>query len=188
MRRVLCGGTRRSHERRSAEVLYKQQDTLGVLPCDHEVTMKRHNLPNMWAYFRLAPDVPGQWEAHCLDLDVVTMGNSFTHAVHMLVEAIAIVVSDDIQNGRNPFDRKAPPEDWEPVLALIGKFPRDNVESLEQIEKQEPTEVALLIDMTVQIFEPSATNKPAEPPTSQKPSAPRFPLAIKSSQMAACHS
>ena len=39
----------------------------------------------------LAPDVPGQWIAHHIKRDLVTQGNSETHALRMLAEAIEMV-------------------------------------------------------------------------------------------------
>lgn len=61
-----------------------------------------------------APDVAGQWTAHCLDWDLVTQGDSEEHAWEMLREAVEMVVANDQEHGRNPFDRKrAPQKYWE---------------------------------------------------------------------------
>jgi len=60
-----------------------------------------------------AEDVPGQWLAHCLELDVVSQGNSLAHAVAMIREAVGLVLSDDLSKGLDPQRRRAPQEDWE---------------------------------------------------------------------------
>lgn len=68
---------------------------------------------NLWVLVYQAPDVPGQWVGHCLDNDIVSVGNSPQHAVQMITEAVLACVGDDLANGRDPFARpKAPPEDW----------------------------------------------------------------------------
>jgi predicted RNase H-like HicB family nuclease len=68
---------------------------------------------NLWVLVRPAPDVAGQWVAHCLDLDVVTQGNDFQHALRMLSEAVWMVMVADFELGRDPLKRtRAPEEDW----------------------------------------------------------------------------
>ena len=60
-----------------------------------------------------APDVPGQWIAHCLEIDLVTQGNSAPHALEMIAEAIEIVAKDNVARGRPAIEiRPAPAEDW----------------------------------------------------------------------------
>lgn len=67
---------------------------------------------NTWVLFFRAPDVPGQWVAHCLDFDVVTQGNSLAHAAEMIVEAVGIVAGEDLKRGRDPLLHQAPEECW----------------------------------------------------------------------------
>lgn len=50
-------------------------------------------------------EIKGQWVAHVPVLDLVTQGNSSEHAVFMANEAVEIIITDDIDAGRNPFDR-----------------------------------------------------------------------------------
>lgn len=51
--------------------------------------------------------------AHCLELDVVTQGNSQEHAVEMLAEAIELVAESNVAAGYPPLAfRSAPPEEW----------------------------------------------------------------------------
>jgi predicted RNase H-like HicB family nuclease len=67
-----------------------------------------------------AEDVPGQWIAHCLNVDVVTQGDSVQHAFMMAQEAIVQVVEDDVRQGFNPLDRKsAPAECWDVVRETL---------------------------------------------------------------------
>lgn len=49
--------------------------------------------------------------SHCLDLDIVSQGNSAEHALDMIKEAIELVVIDDLANNRQR--AHAPDECWE---------------------------------------------------------------------------
>jgi predicted RNase H-like HicB family nuclease len=62
-----------------------------------------------------APDVPGEWVAHCLPIDVVSQGHSLEHAGEMIQEAVAICVLTDAMEGLDPLAARqpAPPEYWE---------------------------------------------------------------------------
>ncbi|MFC1642845.1 type II toxin-antitoxin system HicB family antitoxin [Myxococcota bacterium] len=62
-----------------------------------------------------APDVPGEWVAHCLPIDVVSQGSSVGHAVEMIQEAVALCMLSDAQEGLDPLAvrRPAPRECWE---------------------------------------------------------------------------
>jgi predicted RNase H-like HicB family nuclease len=67
-----------------------------------------------------AEDIPGQWVAHCLNLDVVTAGESIEHALEMAREAVLEVVADDLKHDLNPLDRaSAPTECWEIATAMM---------------------------------------------------------------------
>lgn len=67
-----------------------------------------------------ARDVPGQWIAHCLSLDLVTQGESLQHAFMMAHEAILQVVNDDIRQGLDPLDRaEAPTECWDVLNSTL---------------------------------------------------------------------
>ncbi|MFH0901641.1 MAG: hypothetical protein V2A73_13520 [Pseudomonadota bacterium] len=61
-----------------------------------------------------AEDLPGQWIALCLELDIATQGNSAEHAIEMLDDALRVVAHERMNAGLPPFEfRSAPPEDWE---------------------------------------------------------------------------
>lgn len=70
-------------------------------------------------FFRRSEEVPGQWLAHCLDVDVVTYGNSLKHALDMAREAVDLVIKDDLASGLEPMERSAPREEWESVLRRV---------------------------------------------------------------------
>jgi hypothetical protein len=65
-----------------------------------------------WVKLAPAPDIAGEWVAHCLDFDVVTQGRSLPHAMMMAREAVMTVVLDDLEHGHDPTDRRAPKEFW----------------------------------------------------------------------------
>jgi hypothetical protein len=94
---------------------------------------------NLVALMTRAKDVPGQWIAHCLDLDVMTQGKNLHHAMEMLVEAVLILVQDDIEHGFDPLDRsQAPDECW-----AMMKDIRQNGVSLEKVDDPESLEAAI---------------------------------------------
>jgi len=61
-----------------------------------------------------APDLPGQWVSHCLELDLISQGNDPQQALDMIADAIELMAEENIKHGRPPFTfRSAPPEAWE---------------------------------------------------------------------------
>lgn len=60
---------------------------------------------------RREPDLEGQWVAHCLNWDLVSQGDSPAHAVKMIVEAIVLAIGEDSNDGLDPDDRPAAPQD-----------------------------------------------------------------------------
>jgi hypothetical protein len=73
---------------------------------------------NLWALVQPAEDMPGQWVAHCLDLDVVTYGTSPKHAFEMVCDAAKIVLLDDLNRNHEPLLRRAPDELWRPLWEI----------------------------------------------------------------------
>lgn len=49
-----------------------------------------------------APDLAGQWIAHCLETDIVTQGNSVADAIEMMAEAIELIAVQNVSKGRPP--------------------------------------------------------------------------------------
>jgi len=77
----------------------------------------------LWATIRHAEDVPGEWVAHILDLDIVTQGRSVEHAIHMAHEAAELVVLEDLDQRRDPLVRgtTSPEECWNELWAIRGR-------------------------------------------------------------------
>lgn len=83
-----------------------------------------------------AADVPGQWVAHCLNIDLVTQGDSVPHAFMMAQEALLQVVEDDLAQGLDPLDRpRAPEECWQLMAETLreGK-PVESIEDTSRIK------------------------------------------------------
>ncbi len=58
-----------------------------------------------------APDLEGQWIAHCLETDIITQGNSAPEALEMIAEAIEVIAIQNVSKGRPPIIfSNAPPE------------------------------------------------------------------------------
>lgn len=74
---------------------------------------------DLWVLVTPAPDLPDQWIGHCLELDIMSVGTSISHALEMTAEAVSICVGDDLEHGRDPFARaKAPASDWQTLEQL----------------------------------------------------------------------
>lgn len=72
-----------------------------------------------WVKLAPAPDVPGEWVAHCLDFDVVTQGRSLPHTMVMAREAVMLVALDDLEQVHDPTDRRAPKEFWTEMYQVL---------------------------------------------------------------------
>jgi predicted RNase H-like HicB family nuclease len=66
-----------------------------------------------WVVISPAGDVPGEWLAHCLDLNIMSQGRSLAHALDMMIEAIDLVAAEDHAAGLDPRERTAPKEQWD---------------------------------------------------------------------------
>ncbi|MFO0586766.1 MAG: hypothetical protein U0441_04475 [Polyangiaceae bacterium] len=114
---------------------------------------------NLWFFVKRAEDVPGQWVAHCLDMDVVTQGSSISHALHMLVEAVAMSIVHDQQHGKDPFaGRRAPEEYWEELYSLQERGER--VDFGEMVGNNDPRIAAACGSVLLEIGRPNT--KPRE--------------------------
>lgn len=57
---------------------------------------------------------------HCLQLDIISQGDSIEHAFEMVCEACELAMNADYADGLDPFDREpAPDEDWEPYYKIM---------------------------------------------------------------------
>lgn len=80
----------------------------------------REHRCDFWILFWPSEDIPGQWVAHCLNLDIISQGNSLAHAREMIFEAVALSLTDDLVASRNPMERpSAPPEYWEKLNHVL---------------------------------------------------------------------
>jgi hypothetical protein len=114
-----------------------------------------------WLVVRPAADVPGQWVAHCLELDVVTSGNSIRHAFEMAAEASLMTVLDDVaEHGAPRADRRAPDEYWEQLKVIFrrGVFG----EKLEDADPQDIEAVAAQLRIEVLCPQPVRQSRPPE--------------------------
>ena len=87
---------------------------------------------NFWYVLKRAEDVPGEWVAHCLELDVVSQGTSLKHAMSMLSEACFMTVCDDLIASRDPLDRRAPAEYWNELYNIINHGMKVDFASLDE--------------------------------------------------------
>ncbi len=61
-----------------------------------------------------AEDVPGQWIAHCLNWDLISQGDSPSHAAKSMAEVIALAIDEDASEGLRAEDRgPAPATYWD---------------------------------------------------------------------------
>lgn len=79
---------------------------------------------NLWVVVRPAPDLPKTWVAHCLDLDVISQGDSPLHAIDSVFEAVRMTVDSDLERGADPFARRAPEENWTDLWSIVRRGDR----------------------------------------------------------------
>jgi predicted RNase H-like HicB family nuclease len=83
-----------------------------------------------WVVVEPAEDIPGVWVGHCLDFDVISQGNSPQNAIQSVTEAVAMTVIDDVQNGLDPGERRAPSEFWERLAQVLKHGERVKISEL----------------------------------------------------------
>lgn len=75
----------------------------------------------VWILVKRSPDSEG-WESHCLELDVVSQGETAKEAYDMGVEAAKLAMQWDLEEGHDPRVRRpAPAECYEDLHYLIDK-------------------------------------------------------------------
>lgn len=105
---------------------------------------------HLWFTVQPADDLPGQWVAHCLDIDIVTQGTSLNHAVQTLLDAVTMTAVDDRLYGRRLIDRsRAPEEYWDVLFDIVRKGVRGDVEEL--LRKPNESVAALAGQLLVQV-------------------------------------
>ncbi len=119
---------------------------------------------DFWVLIEPADDVPGQWVAHCLNLDVMSQGNSPLHARDMIAEAIALTLADDFEHHRNPWTRpSAPKEFWDKLQDV---FENGRQVRLSEIDVAQPgLRLAMLLPFNiVKVDEPQPIEEAVPPP------------------------
>lgn len=75
-----------------------------------------------WVLVERDPEASDEnlWVSHFLELDIISQGSTPLLAMQMLVEAVIVAVTDDLEEGLNPADRgKAPQEQFDKVLKVV---------------------------------------------------------------------
>jgi len=89
--------------------------------------MSRPSLRLPLAYIVLpATDLPGQWVGHCLDLDLVTQGDSLRDAVESICEAVDLV----LETGDVSRYKRAPQGFWDLFVSVLSEGERVNMDDI----------------------------------------------------------
>jgi len=72
-----------------------------------------HSLKYLFNVYAVpAPNVPGDWLAHCLELDLMSQGSDALQAIELLKQSIAMLVGE--AESLPPFEIRDPPaEAWQ---------------------------------------------------------------------------
>lgn len=102
---------------------------------------------NLWAVARPAPDVPGEWVAHCLELDVMSQGSSLRQAFDMLSEAVQIAWNEDSRVGRDPLSHRAPDDCWAELWEVVNRGERGPIAELEKLPADADLVIAAQLEL-----------------------------------------
>lgn len=73
-----------------------------------------------WAHISRSEDVADQWVAYCPAFDAMTLGGSPVHAREMIEEAVGLLITMDLNEGRDPEARRSTrEEDWAALYRLF---------------------------------------------------------------------
>lgn len=117
---------------------------------------------NFWVVVRPSKELEGQWIAHCLELDIVTQGNSIRHVFEMIEEAVSMAVIDDLADQIEPHSRNsAPKEYWDELWENIKRG-----ESIELVElmKSDDSTISFVAAQLVTRVEMQVKELPREVP------------------------
>jgi hypothetical protein len=73
----------------------------------------RRAVHTLWFIGRPSDDVPGDWEAHCLEFDLFAQGESLLEALELGCEAAGIHIRESLREKRDPYATRAPERFWE---------------------------------------------------------------------------
>jgi hypothetical protein len=109
---------------------------------------------NVHIVVRPAADLPGKWMAHCLDVDVVTYGDSLRHVLDMIREAVEETFRDDAIDGRESLERRAPKQCWDELWKVL--FPHTVATPLSELLEHERRVRYVIVNGTVTVTRETA--------------------------------
>lgn len=99
------------------------------------VAARSEGFYNFWIVVRPSEQLEGQWVAHCLELDIVSQGNSIAHAFKMISEAVCMVIADDLEDNLDPRSRRpAPKEYWDELWSALSRGEPTDFASLNEAD------------------------------------------------------
>lgn len=110
------------------------------MQCTHNVYMnrritkvERRDYP-CWFIVEPAPDVAGNWVAHCLEFDTLSQAEDPATAIKLLLESTTQIVLDDLCADADPLERRAPADDdgWA-LLRFVSEQPSRRVSTFEEL-------------------------------------------------------
>ncbi len=124
---------------------------------------------NLSMLFSRAGDLPSAWVAHVLDFDLVTQGDTLQHAMAMALEATALVAKWDVEQGKDPLDRRAPDAEWARFYEIA-----QHGQPLAGLQLPDENQFEALALLALCVFDLDAVD-PQQPvtPTPRKKAAPR---------------
>jgi predicted RNase H-like HicB family nuclease len=145
---------------------------MDCLPVNGEQEMSSRRRFSCWAIIQPAEDIPGQWVAHCLDLDVVTFGSSIEQALKLLREATAMTICDDLNRGADPAERQAPQELWTPLYRILREGERfDTIAEVSHFIAGEALKPLIAVQLAIEVHRHEAVELPSPVPFFMFPDA-----------------
>lgn len=141
-----------------------------------------------WLIASPSRDVAGQWVGHCLELDVVSQGNSLQHVLAMVGEACAMVAVHDLSNGKDPLARRAGEQYFETLFRMLKTGERIPID-IAQADKSGKYTYAILFELVVEgpMQAATPTKRPASTTAKAKKKAPaRRYVEVAFAQQVAC--
>lgn len=87
----------------------------------------------LWFIGRPSDDVPGDWEAHCLEFDLFAQGENLLEALELAIEAAAIHIRESLRDQRDPYSARAPKEFWDLRSSIIEAGERLSAEQFHEV-------------------------------------------------------
>jgi hypothetical protein len=108
----------------------------------------RRAVHNLWFIVRPSDDIPGDWEAHCLEFDLVAQGQTLGEALELVVESCAIHVRESLRSSCDPYATRAPDECWSFRDSVISNGEKLSPEQFHSV-LQGRQELVLIIELPV---------------------------------------